>query len=252
MTRFASLSCSILLLLALPALAHDFWIEPSTYAPGPGDLVSLHLRVGNAFIGDPVARDPLLIERFASRTGQREVAIVGVSGRDPAGMLRADAAGCSVVFYESRPSTATLPPEGFARYIREEGLETQIASPPSVTVTDRFSRSAVTLLRQPGRPCSDITRSGPVTLQIVPSIDPMTSPKVPVRLLYRSKPLAKTTIIAIDRRNPRAEQRVVTDSKGRAVLHLNSPGPWLIKAVRLEKQPDASYRSFWASLTFTR
>ncbi len=251
-TPFRSSALLVLLLAAVPALAHDFWIEPSSYSPQPGELVSLRLRVGNAFIGDPVPRDPVLIERFISRNGKREDPVVGMSGRDPAGMLRTGAAGCSVVFYESRPSPATLPPERFAQYIREEGLETQIASAPTVPVIDRFSRSAVTVLRQPGQPCADITKSSTLTLQIVPSIDPATSATVPVRLLYHSKPLAKTTIIAIDRRNPRAEQRVVTDAKGGATLHLDSPGPWLIKAVRLEKQPDASYRSFWASLTFTR
>ncbi len=38
------------------AQAHDFWIEPSTFHPAPGAMVSVGLRVGQNFIGDPVPR----------------------------------------------------------------------------------------------------------------------------------------------------------------------------------------------------
>jgi uncharacterized GH25 family protein len=236
---------------ALPAFAHDFWIEPSTYTPAPGELVTLRLRVGASFIGDQVPRDPALLQTFVSRSGKRDDAVAGMNGRDPAGMLRATS-DCSVVFYESKPSDATLTPEKFAQYIREEGLETQVPTPPSTAVIDRFSRSAIAILRPAGKQCNEASRPGPVTLQLMPDHDPATSATLALHLLYNSQPLAKTTIIAIDRRNPRSTQRAVTDSKGRAQLTLASPGPWLIKAVHLEKQSDGSYRSHWASLTFAR
>jgi uncharacterized GH25 family protein len=250
--RFFTTPAALLLFLIPGCLrAHDFWIEPSSYAPASGELVMLRLRVGASFIGDPVPRDPALLQTFVSRSGKRDEAIPGMSGRDPAGMLRATA-DCSVVFYESKPREATLTPEKFAQYIREEGLETQIATPPTAPVIDRFSRSAIAILRPAGKQCDEASHPGPVTLQLMPANDPAKSPKLVLHLLYKSKPLSKTTIIAIDRRNPRSTQRAVTDTKGRAQLTLASPGPWLVKAVHLEKQADGSYRSYWASLTFTR
>ena len=38
--------------------AHDFWIEPSQFEPAPGTHVTLRLRVGEHFRGDPVPLKP--------------------------------------------------------------------------------------------------------------------------------------------------------------------------------------------------
>jgi uncharacterized GH25 family protein len=37
--------------------AHDFWIEASNFNPAVGDSVRLHLRVGEHFAGEAVARN---------------------------------------------------------------------------------------------------------------------------------------------------------------------------------------------------
>ena len=34
------------LALAAPAAAHDFWIRPSSFRPGPADRIDVDLRVG--------------------------------------------------------------------------------------------------------------------------------------------------------------------------------------------------------------
>ena len=40
------------------ALAHDFWIEPSSLAPASGQVVTVRLLVGERFSGELVARPP--------------------------------------------------------------------------------------------------------------------------------------------------------------------------------------------------
>ena len=65
----------LLWLLTAPALlAHNFWIETSTFTPLPGQRLSVRLRVGQELQGDPVPRDPSLMKRFVA---------VGPSGETP-------------------------------------------------------------------------------------------------------------------------------------------------------------------------
>ena len=84
--------------LVAPRLAaHDFWIEPSTFHPEPGSVVSIGLRVGQDFVGDAVRRSSEAIERFYVRQGGREAIVSGIDGADPAGFLRTDGPATAMV-----------------------------------------------------------------------------------------------------------------------------------------------------------
>ena len=106
-----------------PLSAHDLWIEASAFRPDPGRVVGLHLRVGQDFLGDPIPRDPTLIEQFVAITPDRTSPIVGQDGADPAGLLRQVTPALVVVAYRSRSTAITLPPEKFNQYLRDEGLD---------------------------------------------------------------------------------------------------------------------------------
>ncbi len=76
--------------------------------------------------------------------------------------------------------------------------------------------------------------------------------ELPVRLLYEGKPLAGALVMALQRGRP-DKVTARTDAKGRAVLKLDRPGFWLVKAVQMIPAPadaGADWESFWASLTF--
>src|SRR5437899_5388821 len=75
----------MLLCGSAPAFAHDFWMEPSSFRPAVGSVVTIGLRVGQDFIGDPVPRDSQLIERFVVRDSASERNLGGIEGQDPAG-----------------------------------------------------------------------------------------------------------------------------------------------------------------------
>jgi uncharacterized GH25 family protein len=57
-------TAAIVFALTAAASAHDFWIEPSTYSARAGEPIRIHLRVGESFKGDPVARNDARIEEF--------------------------------------------------------------------------------------------------------------------------------------------------------------------------------------------
>jgi hypothetical protein len=245
----------------LPGLAHDMWIEPSAFAPETGAIVSLRFRVGQDLLGDPVPRDPALLDQFVvvDATGRRP--IYGRDGADPAGLLRVERPGLLVIGYSSKPSVVEISADKFNRYLQEEGLDAVAAMRARRNETyngarDLFSRCAKTLVFSgvPSRAQGD--RQLGLTLELVAERNPYAlrpGEELPVRLTYRNRPLAGTLVVAMNGRNPAEKLAARTDSTGRVRFRLHPGGMWLVKAVHTVPAPagsNADWRSYWASLTF--
>ncbi len=251
-----------LLALALassPLAAHDFWIEPSTFESAVGTEIAVRLRVGEALVGDPLPRLGRQILDFSVRDGQRRIELPGQDGAEPAGRWRPETPGLHTVVYASRGSYVELQPEIFSDYLREEGLDAAAAErrrrgEEDLPVRERFARYAKALVAVGSADGGD--RDLGLELELVAERNPYTlaaGAELPVRLLFRGQPLAGAQVVA--RSQVRREQPEIsrTDRLGRAVLHLDTSGPWLVKAVhmvRAENDPLAEWSSLWASLTF--
>ena len=120
--------------------AHDMWMEPTTFAPDPGKIIGVRLRVGQDMLGDPLPRDSDLIDRFIviDTSGTRPV--VGRERADPAGLLQVPAPGLAIIGYSSRPSQVVLAAETFNQYLTEEGLESVAALRAQRNQTNRPAR----------------------------------------------------------------------------------------------------------------
>src|SRR6188474_2426611 len=110
----------VLTLVSVPALAHDMWIEPSTFIPIAGDIVSIRLRVGQKLLGDPLPRDPQLVKDFVVEESKVRKPVVGRDGGDPAGFVR-PTSGLAVVGYQSQASVVEMTADKFNQYLAEEG-----------------------------------------------------------------------------------------------------------------------------------
>ena len=246
-------------LSATPAVAHDLWMEATTFRPEPGAVVGVRLRVGDHLQGEPVPRDPALLKQFFIVDSARRAPVVGRDGADPAGLFRA-APGLQIVGYASHPSPLVLTPEKFAQYVKEEGLEAIAAQRASQTagrqVREVFSRSAkaLVLTGPPERGQSDRVIGLP--LELVAERNPYAlgpHEELPVRLLYQNQPLAGALVMAVNRLNPGHVLKARSDAEGRVKFVLPVSGLWLIKAVHMMPAPDqtkADWASVWASLTF--
>lgn len=246
--------------VAAPLRAHDFWIEPSSFRPAVGSTVSARLLVGMNFRGDPVPRNPAMIERFVLVTDEGETPVVGRSGDDPAGLVRIGAPGVAVIGYRSRNAFLSQEAGKFEEYLREEGLESILAlrarrgesAKPS---REFFSRCAKALLAS-GSGSAGYDRNLGLTLELLPEKNPYllaAGGELPVRLLYEQKALAGALVVALPWDSPDAKVSGRTDRKGRVRLRLPSRGRWLIKAVHIVPATDAAqadWQSLWASLTF--
>jgi hypothetical protein len=249
---------ALTLLLASRAFAHDFWIEPSTFRPANGELVTVGLRVGQKLKGEPVPRIPPLIDRFVVRGAGDEDDIIGRAGGDPAGYARISEGGLHWIGYQSNPSPITLEAKKFEDYLREEGLERIVAAraksgQSAAPGRERFYRCAKALLDTPG-PAAVLETPLGFTLELLPRKNPYAlKGDLPLSLLFRGKPAAGVLVVAMNRDDPAKAVRARTDSKGNVRLKLPRPGFWLIKAVRMEAAPAGSgvdWESWWASMTF--
>ncbi|HJW09727.1 MAG TPA: DUF4198 domain-containing protein [Holophagaceae bacterium] len=245
---------ALLWLAVAPLRAHDFWIDPSTFRPAAGALVSVRLRVGMQFKGDPVPRLQPLLRRFSVVDGAGERAIPGQEGMDPAGYIRTGP-GLSTLVYLSAPSEVELDGPKFEAYLKEEGLEAISArrakrGDSAKPARDAFVRCAKALLGGG----AGFGRVAGLPLELIPERDPARfhdGGAFPVRLLRDGRPLGGALVVAINREDPLRRITARTDRQGRAQLALPSGGIWLFKAVHMEAAPPdthADWQSLWASL----
>jgi hypothetical protein len=252
-----------------PAAAHDFWLAPESFTPAAGAVLGVGLRVGEGFVGEPVARNPQRIVRFAlvdlaGETG--ESAAAGLPGWEPAGRVRPSGPGLHAVVYESRFAAIALEAEKFTAYLREEGLEAVIAARAAAGAgaepgRERYARSAKALLAvrpaggaAPAPAAAD--RPLGLPLELVAQGDPTRlapGAELAVRLRFRGEPLAGALVVALSP-PPRVRQAARSDAAGRVRFRLDRAGPWLVKAVHMVPaaggEPAADWESHWASLTF--
>jgi hypothetical protein len=253
------------ILLTAGISAHDFWIEPSTFAPGADEAVRLQLRVGEQFLGESLARNSAGIERFVAVGPSGERPVPGRDGMDPAGLLRLDAPGLWHIAYRSKPAPVILPADKFEQYLREEGLEYIIDARAArgesrMPGRERFSRSVKALLRSgDARTASGFDRVVGLTLEFALEADPAAAPggRLPMRLLHDGRPLPQALVIAYRKDAGaagagREAMRARTDANGRIVLKVE-PGRWLVKAVYMKgaaADSGADWESVWTALTF--
>ena len=245
--------------------AHDFWIEPSSFAPRLDEAVRIQLRVGQHFAGEAVPRNSAAIEKFVAVGPSGEQPIFGRDGMDPAGLLRLDAPGLWHIAYRSKAAPVNLPADQFEQYLREEGLEYIIDARAArgesrAPGRERFSRSVKALLRSgTSANATGFDRVLGLTLEFVLEADPMAAPgqRVPMRLLLEGRPLARALVIGY-RKNAGATDGAVetmrarTDSEGCVTVKVE-PGQWLVKAVYMKgatAESGADWESVWSALTF--
>jgi len=262
------------LVSATPALAHEFWLSPSTYRPLAGDVVSVSMVVGTGFRGEVKPYATPRTVRFVLR-GAKENDMSGLStnGDPVSARFRVGGGEGQLLAYESNFASIELPAHEFDAYLKTEGLDGPLASRTRLGAAEgpgreRYARCPKAWIGSG----SENRATAPVgmTMEIVPLADPTTAASLPVRVLFRGQPLAGALVRAWNRplvagsaapADPAARDslgpvvQVRTDARGEARLHAARPGEWMVSAVHMEPSSDtaaADWQSWWASLTFGR
>jgi uncharacterized GH25 family protein len=243
------------------AHAHEFWVEPSTFAIERGGRVGVHLCVGDGFEGWSLARNTQRIEKFVAAGPVGEQPIVGLDGSDPAGVVRLTAPGGYVIAYRSNRAFTELPAAEFDEYLQAKGLE-KVAAQREERGTSRqkvreaYSRHSKALIRVGAADGGVIDRPMNLRLELIAEPELFRAPPDDLRsfrLLHDGKPLAGALVTAARPGTADDDLKVRTNADGRAGFRLRAPGMWRVAAVHMIDAPGnvaADWESLWASLTF--
>lgn len=261
-----------LALAALPALAHDFWIEPASFRPARDERLDVSLRVGDFGRGDAVERKEARIVRFVARGPEGDKPILGRDGATPAGFLRPKSNGVHVLGFQSNHASVDLAPKKFMSYLEERGLQ-RIANADllarETAVREIYSRSAKAIVKVGEASNAGFDAVLGLQLELTPTADPLSLARgddgkpfapLPIQLCFRGEPLPGALVAALnldapprDEADVEATLRARTDEQGRVQFELPRAGRWLVAAVHMipaEDRDKADYESWWGSLTF--
>jgi len=252
-----------------PAVAHDFWVQPSFYWVAPAARTPLTLEVGH---GPYRQRSPIRASRIAQfeAIGPRSTRIdlrpfLRLGGLTNDGVVILDEPGTYVVALQTDArARSLLPAIRFNDYLHVEGLTTALAFRERTHRTnadgsETYSRQAKTILKVGTQldAHTPVTRALGLLLEIVPDLDPYANPvakKLPVHVIYRGRLLAgalvKLTNLEHDA-NP--VEMHVTDRAGRAIFNAPHSGNWLLNVIWTEIAPptsDSDFETTFSSLSF--
>jgi uncharacterized GH25 family protein len=256
---------SSLLCLASAAHAHEFWMTPDRFSPPTDHPVTLSLRVGEAFLGEPVGfGQPMAIAlRWHSLRGKTDL-----TPRLPAQLqsgvtVSFGQPGSQIIALDTQPVANELPAEAFNAYLREDGLEHVItqreASGQSAAPgRERYRRHVKTLLNVGGKTDKVFGLRTGQTLEIVPLKNPQrlkAGDALPVEVLFKGAPLPGALVKLWSRRGEQFDMLTTrTDASGKSTTTLPWTGTWMVSVVHMVPNPDGQgqdWDSHWGNLTFS-
>jgi uncharacterized GH25 family protein len=266
--RKTAIGAIIGLLAAVPAISHDFWIQPTRFFLAAPDRVPVVLFVGHGAARERwgVSADKVIQFRSIGPDGmidRKGNLTIGAPGFDA--IVPFARRGSYVLGLQSASSPSRLPHLRFNEYVAAEGiapiaLERKRRGHERREGREIYSRRAKAIVQVGPVDAASIARVvRPVNLklEIVPERHPLTlgrDRKLPVRVLYHGRPLRGALVKITDLRSdaePLAMRR--TDATGRAIFAIPRAGNWqmnVVWAAPLRNDRRADFNTIFSSLTF--
>lgn len=254
------------ILIAVPLLAHDFWLQPLRFQAAVDAPLPLTFQLGHGAFRQRWGAESKILFLYDFFGGQR---------RDLRGDLQSTrstdlvthfpAPGLHVIGMQSSYALSDLPAIRFNDYAKAEGLALVLASRQRAGTTntngrERYSRRAKALVQigeQTPATQALATRAIGLKLEIVPERNPYAlgpTRTLPVRVMYNGRRLPNATVMLTSLEfDARPLATAVTDRAGRAVFEVPPVGEWLINVVWSEPvrgDPNADFDTTFSSLTF--
>lgn len=255
-------------LIASPAAAHDFWIQPASFSLDPAAPTPLTLQVGH---GDQRQRSPIRLSRISRFTavgpdGELDIRPgLHPGGTASDGDIALARPGTYVLALETdRRAESHLPAERYNAYLKDEGLTPALelraqTGRTGVDGSESYGRVAKALINvgSATAPQAQVSRPLGLELEIVPEASPYALPRpqyLPVRIFYQGKPLAGALVKLTDlSHDAKPADMKVSDGDGRARFAMPGSGSWLLNVVWTRPLPASSSTDFetvFSSLSF--
>ncbi len=253
-------------LVAGPAAAHEYWIEPARYqVPADGTIVA-DLVNGEKFAGTDLPYFPRRFARLDAVSGEVVAPVEGRLGDSPAIDIPAPDDGLAVLVYVSNPSILTYDDwETFAGFVEHKDFAGAVARHearglPKDAVVESYARFAKSLVAVGTGAGGDVAAG--LETEIVAMANPYTddmSAGMPVQVLYDQMPRADVQVELYEKSPDGTVDITVhrTDETGTVTLPVTPGMSYLVDAVVLREagpvlqfRTGAMWESLWASLTF--
>ncbi|HEY0687042.1 MAG TPA: DUF4198 domain-containing protein [Steroidobacter sp.] len=255
---------------ALPAAAHDFWIQPQQYWSQPDAAIPITLQVGH---GSERQRSQIRSNRIASLfavapdgTMEDMRASLRLRGLQDDGHLHFSVPGTYLVVLQTDDrGRSALPAHRFNEYARAEGLtgaleqreRTGQMSSQAAESYRRVSKAIVQVGAVEMNRQAHVTTPLGLPLEIVPERSPYAEPlagELPVRVFFEGQPLAGALVKLTQLEHDAAPVEMRrTDSSGRASFSARGRGAWLLNVVWTKPaaaSAEVDFETTFSSLSF--
>lgn len=251
-----------LTLTALPALSHEFWIEPQKYQVESDMPVIADLRSGQNFAGPKLVYFARRTHRFDVTLGDHSTPYQGRMGDLPALQIDQMDDGLLIISHETVPEILTYDTwEKFETFADHKGFadidqKHQLRSLPRQGFTESYSRHAKALVSIGTGTGSD--RLLGLETEFLAYANPYTDnleQGFVLQLFYQGKVRSHAQIEVYERAGDNAVtvSKLHTDAQGLANIPVKPGFTYLVDAVVLRPAADdveQVWETLWAALTF--
>jgi len=258
-------SCLIAtMILSLPAIAHEYWLQPIRFFVQNNDVISAHIHVGQHFKGDKYPYISKDITSMGIHLGSASKTIVPRTGDYPAITEAVLGDGINILTVTTNPSVLIYDEPGkFEKFLLKEGLNWVLAEHenrklPAIGFTETYRRNAKTLIKVGSGEGAD-QKTG-LEFEWVLQTNPYTATKneLVAQLLWQGKVFADKQFRVFIRTGDELITHVSNTNKdGMAHFPFYPDAKYLVNAVHMilptnevVEKYNAVWESRWASLTF--
>ncbi len=264
-----SVAMLVLLVLAAPALSHDFWLVPNAFKVGVGEDLVVRGQTSSDF---PTSLSAVTVDRVASARlvtarGERPIQHLDVEGVSLRLTHRPTEAGQAVVAVRVHPRNIPESPESFRNYLRLEGAPEalvryeQMGILPTDSILRRYAKYAKVLVQigEDGARVFETVVGHP--LEFVPLSDPTeveSGGVLRMRMLFQGEPVphARGHVSVAESRTAETAYHGAefeTDGNGEFDVLVAGSGLWNVRALWIVPAPPGSGADWdvhWATLVW--
>jgi uncharacterized GH25 family protein len=260
----ASVTISIVFIICLTTIAHDYYLLPEGFFLHRGEMLKVHLIVGDDFKPEFERRyQSTKTERLLLHAG-KQVADLRKSIKDSAAYIdsRVYIKGLALLEMTRNYSSIELGRDQFLAYLKEEGIAgiaEKVDNGTKQSFKEKYTRYLKTLVCVDGNYGGVYQEELQHDLEIILKDNPYETrvgSDLAAIIKFKRMPLAGVTmdVLVKDASGKIHLQRVVSDKDGKVNFKLSRKGVYLLRLVHMVPSgtPDADFESFWASYTFAK
>lgn len=248
----------LLLLIALPAGAHECWIACQKYVLAVGEMLRISLHVGENFEPERWKGNIKWLKLYAGKESLDLLPKLDTATSSLA--YPAQKEGTQLIALQSHTKFIRLEADKFNAYLLEDGLADIAEWRKKNGQTDKegtemYERCNKALFQVGKKLTNAYKQKIGFPLEIVLLQNPYQQPeKLQAQLLFQGKPLPNHLFKVWYREAGKTTLAdMKTDAKGMVQFDLKKTGKYMLSAVKMiahDKPTEAQWHSYWANYTF--